>query len=573
MDGPDPAEAAQPGDREVARGLGSEVGTNLRAVELDVPYGTGRQALEGEQRQFEAVVGAHLLEEAGQVDLDGAFGDAEGPGDLLILKALRQQRDELTLPHGQRHRVLEKQTVAEGLVDPKSAGTDLAQHVQQRAYGQGLGKNAANADGDGLGGKFRGEGVGPEDDGGAGRRGSKLAEHLHCQAGRSLDQEEVYLGADVLAEVRIIDADIGNLEAFGGFQHRLEADRKDRLPGVENDSRHKMPIAFRGLITLIGRFPAFWAENSRRGVSSSDKGECRKGEMRILIADDDRSLRTLLLRLLPSWGYDPVAAETGDEAWEILQGENAPQFAILDWMMPGLDGIGLCRLVRARRRSDYTYLILLTSKTSPGDMIEALEAGADDFVAKPFHPFELRARLRPGRRILELERELALRANYDSLTGLPNRCLLEDRFTQAAERAKRNGEMVALLYIDMDDFKRINDRYGHLQGDFFLKEFATRLRASVRQSDTLARIGGDEFVLLAPGLRTADVVAELLEKVLRATREPIALEGGAAQPLASVGVSLYPRDGADLRSLQQHADAAMYQSKRLARECVEAILA
>jgi len=294
--------------------------------------------------------------------------------------------------------------------------------------------------------------------------------------------------------------------------------------------------------------------------------------MRILIADDDRMLQRLLQSLMPTWGYEPVPAYSGDEAWRILQQEDAPRFALLDWMMPGIDGVGLCQKVRARVCADYMYLILLTSRADPGDVIEALEAGADDFVAKPFHPFELRARLRPGRRILELEQQLALRANYDNLTGLPNRALLEDRFTQAAERAKRTGEYLALLYIDMDDFKRINDRYGHLQGDSFLREFAVRLLACTRQSDTVARVGGDEFVLLAQGLETPDAISELLEKVVRVTAEPIDLEGGTAQPRASVGISLYPRDGADLRSLQRHADAAMYRYKRSTREYNEPML-
>ena len=295
--------------------------------------------------------------------------------------------------------------------------------------------------------------------------------------------------------------------------------------------------------------------------------------MKILVADDDRSLQMLLRGLLPAWGDEAVLAHSGEEAWEVLQRDDAPRFAILDWMMPGLDGLEICRRIRSRPCRDYTYLILLTAKNSPGAVIEALEAGADDFVAKPFHPYELRARLRPGKRILELERELALRANYDRLTGLPNRGMLEDRFAQAAERARRNGEFLGLLYIDMDNFKRINDTYGHLHGDAFLREFALRLQASVRQSDTVARVGGDEFVLLASGLQTPDAIGEVLAKVLRVTEEPIELDGMSAVPRASIGVSIYPRDGSDFRALQKHADAAMYRFKRQTREITEPALA
>jgi two-component system cell cycle response regulator len=283
--------------------------------------------------------------------------------------------------------------------------------------------------------------------------------------------------------------------------------------------------------------------------------------MRILIADDDRTIQALLRGVLPNWGYEPVSARTGDQAWEILRSEDAPRIAILDWVMPGVDGIGLCRMVRARICPDYTYLILLTSRASRQDAVEALEAGADDFVAKPFHLHELRARLRPGRRILELERELARRANYDGLTGLPNRTLLSERFAQLSEIAKRRGETIALLYLDLDDFKTINDTYGHQQGDYFLKEIATRIRSTIRDSDTLARVGGDEFVLLAGGAER-ELIPAFVYKLHQALGRPLSLEGGVVLPRASIGVSFYPEDGTDLEVLQEHADVAMYRHKR-----------
>jgi diguanylate cyclase (GGDEF)-like protein len=284
--------------------------------------------------------------------------------------------------------------------------------------------------------------------------------------------------------------------------------------------------------------------------------------MRILLADDDRTLQTLLGGTLRSWGYEPAAAFDGDEAWAILQSEAAPRIAIFDWMMPGLDGIGLCRLVRARQSWEYIYLIVLTSRSSRKDSVEALEAGADDFIAKPFDLHELRARLRPARRIVELERQLARRANYDGLTGLPNRNLLAERFVQAAEMARRRGESMALFYLDMDGFKEVNDTFGHRQGDSFLETAAARLRGVIRESDTLARVGGDEFVLLASGVSGPEQ-ASLIEAKLRAAIErPVSLPGQAIEPRVSIGVSLYPRDGTELGALQDRADAAMYRSKR-----------
>jgi diguanylate cyclase (GGDEF)-like protein len=285
--------------------------------------------------------------------------------------------------------------------------------------------------------------------------------------------------------------------------------------------------------------------------------------MQILLADDDKVLQKLLGGVLPSWGYEPIAAFDGDHAWKILQGARAPRIAIVDWVMPGVDWIGLCRLVRARQSADYVYLIVLTSRASRLDSVEAMEAGADDFIPKPFDLHELQARLRPARRIVELERQLAHRANYDELTGLPNRHLLTDRFTQLADIAKRRGEAIALLYLDMDDFKQVNDTYGHRQGDTLLERTAARLRGATRESDTLARVGGDEFVLLAGGVSAPRQIARLVEKLRNAVERPVVLVGGTVAPKISIGVSVYPVDGTDLDALQDRADTDMYDAKRM----------
>lgn len=282
--------------------------------------------------------------------------------------------------------------------------------------------------------------------------------------------------------------------------------------------------------------------------------------MKILVAEDDPSFRLLLSALLVKWGYEPVMASNGREAWEIFNGSGAPRLALLDWVMPEIDGVDVCRRVRAQNTYGYTYIILLTGKSEHEDAITALEAGADDIVAKPFHPHELRARLNTAVRILTLEESLARRAFYDDLTGLPNRILLAERFEKLAGASPRKSVMVAVFYIDLDNFKAVNDNFGHSAGDAVLQEVSRRLKGCVREWETLARIGGDEFVCVA-GVDTRGQAVATAEQMQESIKT-LAHAGGAGFPVcASIGVSLFPEDGEAFEVLLQSADAAMYHAK------------
>ena len=287
--------------------------------------------------------------------------------------------------------------------------------------------------------------------------------------------------------------------------------------------------------------------------------------MRVLIAEDNLVIQNLLRGLLTKWGYDVVVARNGDEAWQHLQMDTAPPLAILDWMMPGMDGTEVCRRVRALRKNRYVYLVLLSSRSDQKDIVEALESGADDYMTKPFHAGELRARIRSAVRVVQLEEDLARQAHYDSLTGLPNRILLADRLEQAIHHASRSSELVGFYYIDLDRFKVINDSLGHTVGDTLLQQLTLRLKGCVRDCDTLARLGGDEFALVASGLKDVEEASAVSAKILAALETPFNLEGHAVRVTASIGVTIYPDDGADMSSLQQNADAAMYESKRRSR--------
>ncbi|HEX9225018.1 MAG TPA: response regulator, partial [Candidatus Acidoferrales bacterium] len=209
--------------------------------------------------------------------------------------------------------------------------------------------------------------------------------------------------------------------------------------------------------------------------------------MKVLIAEDDPISRVLLSRLLVKAGYEVVATANGSEAWEVLRKEGAPRVAVLDWMMPGMDGLAVCQHVRMRTGRAYTYILLLTSKDATPDVVEGFESGADDYLTKPLNPEELKARLRAGLRILRLEDELVaareemqVKATHDALTGLWNRSAILDMLQRDIARARREGGSVGVLLCDIDHFKSINDTHEHAVGDEVLQEAARRFVSSVR---------------------------------------------------------------------------------------------
>src|SRR5258705_3558356 len=230
--------------------------------------------------------------------------------------------------------------------------------------------------------------------------------------------------------------------------------------------------------------------------------------MRVLIADDSIVSRHLLDATLRKWGYTVVVACDGNEAWAVLQSEDAPEIAILDWVMPGLTGPEVCRKVRAnaKEKDIYTYILLLTSKSQREDLIEGMESGADDYLTKPFDQHELQVRLRPGLRIIQLQHELITareelrdQATKDFLTSIWNRSSILDILNRELQRGVREGRSVGLLLADLDHFKSVNDTYGHFAGDAVLREFARRMLGSIRPYDAIGRYGGEEVLIILPG--------------------------------------------------------------------------
>jgi two-component system cell cycle response regulator len=290
--------------------------------------------------------------------------------------------------------------------------------------------------------------------------------------------------------------------------------------------------------------------------------------MRILIADDEPISRLVLQRTLELWGYELIVARSGLEALEQLRTPRGPELAILAWMLKGIDGPGICEQIRGEAAEPYRYLILLTSKSEPEEVAQGLDSGADDQLAKPFHPVELRARIRAGRRILRLQNQLIstrealrYRATRDTLTGLLNRGVVLERLQQELSRARRGeGDSMAALLFDLDHFKHINDRYGHLAGDEVLREVGRRVHEVLRPYDHFGRYGGEEFlvVLADRGAEEALVVSERIRAVLAS--RPVRAEGAIIPVTASLG-AVTSAQASDGEALVRLADHALYAAK------------
>lgn len=297
--------------------------------------------------------------------------------------------------------------------------------------------------------------------------------------------------------------------------------------------------------------------------------------MRILIAEDNRIQLRLLRGLLTGWGHEVVVATDGEQAWAALGGDNPPSLAILDWMMPAMDGLRICRELRKPSERAYTYILLLTAKDRKADLVEAMDAGADDYLTKPFDAQELKSRLLAGKRLLDLQeqliagnRKLLFQATHDNLTGLLNRGAILDVLLNEFARSRREKHSVGVLLADIDYFKKINDIYGHAMGDSVLRETAQTIRSTVRTYDSVGRYGGEEFLIVLPGcdLKSSEGKAEQIRQAV-STNVIRTVEQGSLGTLSIGAISV--RASIEYERVLNAVDAALYEAKRKGRNRVQ----
>jgi diguanylate cyclase (GGDEF)-like protein len=286
---------------------------------------------------------------------------------------------------------------------------------------------------------------------------------------------------------------------------------------------------------------------------------------RILIVDDQKSNVSLLEQLLGEAGYARVTSTVNPQEVCALHRKNRYDLILLDLQMPGMDGFQVMAALKTNESDGYLPVIVLTAQ--PGHKLRALQAGAKDFISKPFDLVEVKTRIHNMLEVRLLYKKLEQKALYDSMTGLPNRGLFDDRLALAIALAARHSWTLAVMFLDLDRFKCVNDTHGHAVGDGVLKEVAKRLSQHARDEDTVCRNGGDEFLYVLMNPQGVENIQRIAEALLDTIGQPIDM--GELQPVikASIGIAIYPDDGTAGEQLISNADAAMYRAKTLTNGC------
>jgi two-component system, cell cycle response regulator len=296
--------------------------------------------------------------------------------------------------------------------------------------------------------------------------------------------------------------------------------------------------------------------------------------MKVLLVEDSYLERHKLGGCLTEWGLEYVAVGSGTEAVKLLESPDPPELVLLDWILPGMDGIDVLRRIRKVTHGSYIYTVMLTAKNQKKDRMLAMEAGADDYLSKPVDPAELRSRIMVGKRIVELQQSLRFAASHDFLTNLLNRSEILAAFEREFARGGREEKPLTVILADIDHFKKVNDTLGHAAGDEVLKEVARRLKTDLRPYDVVGRYGGEEFLLVLPGCNLSNGArrADDIRKVVGGC--PIVTRYGTTTATVSMGVTAADSDRAQNASDFLHeADVSLYAAKKNGRNRVEVFTA
>ena len=287
----------------------------------------------------------------------------------------------------------------------------------------------------------------------------------------------------------------------------------------------------------------------------------------VLLADDDPSIRLMIRHVLESENYDIIEAEDGLDAIKAIEKQH-PALILLDAVMPGLDGFATCQQIKDRGHTDVP-VIMITGLDDDASVERAYDVGAIDYITKPIKWAVLKHRVRSVVKRVMAERKVQRLEYRDTLTQLPNRLLFVDRLEQAIARAERHRESIALMVVDIDDFKLVNDSFGHEAGDKLIKAVADLLSKSMRRADTVARLGGDEFAIIIENVEGVDDAISIADNLTTVLEHNVRLDNQETFTSASVGIAMYPDDGTNASTLLKNADTAMFRAKEQGRRCFQ----
>jgi len=287
----------------------------------------------------------------------------------------------------------------------------------------------------------------------------------------------------------------------------------------------------------------------------------------VVLADDDPSIRLMVRHVLESEDFDIVEASDGLEAIKAVE-KHHPALILLDAVMPGIDGFTTCQQIKEKGHTDIPVM-MITGLDDDASVERAYEVGAIDFITKPIKWAVLKHRVKSVVAKVIAERKVQLLAYRDTLTNLPNRLLFADRLEQSVIRAERSRTSMALMLVDIDDFKLVNDSFGHEAGDKLIKAVGQLISRSLRRADTIARLGGDEFAVIIEGIEGPEDAISIADNLTTILEHNVRLDDQETYTSASIGIAVYPDDGKDARTLLKNADTAMFRAKENGRHCFQ----